>query len=59
VFPDDHSPADLGAAMADLPEQMAKGFTTFCVKPGQFIDDPNGVGALCAEVVRRAELLAG
>lgn len=54
LFPDDHSPADLGAAMADLPEQMAKGFTTFCVKPAQFIDDPAQVGAFCAEVMRRA-----
>jgi len=57
VFPDDHSCADLGAAMADLPEQMAKGFTTFCVKPSQYIDDPDGVRALCAEVIRRAAAL--
>lgn len=59
MFPDDHSPADLGQAMADLPEQQALGFTTFCVKPSQYIDDPDGVGALCAEVVRRAGELTG
>jgi alkanesulfonate monooxygenase SsuD/methylene tetrahydromethanopterin reductase-like flavin-dependent oxidoreductase (luciferase family) len=54
VFPDDNSCADLGAAMASIPEQMAQGFTTFCVKPSQFTDDPHGVGALCREVMRRA-----
>jgi hypothetical protein len=41
--------------MASIPEQMAQGFTTFCVKPSQFTDDPGGVGALCREVMRRAE----
>ncbi|GIH69817.1 TIGR03619 family F420-dependent LLM class oxidoreductase [Sphaerimonospora thailandensis] len=58
VFPDDTSCADLGAAMAPIAEQIAQGFGTFCVKPGQFTDDPNGVGALCREVMRRAEALA-
>jgi probable F420-dependent oxidoreductase len=55
VFPDDRSCADLGAAMASIPEQMAQGFTTFCVKPSQFTDDPDGVGTLCREVMKRAE----
>ncbi|MBP2330375.1 putative F420-dependent oxidoreductase [Kibdelosporangium banguiense] len=58
VFPDDDSCADIGQAMAGLPEQMAKGFTTFCLKPSQFTDDPAQVGALCREVVRRAEAMA-
>jgi probable F420-dependent oxidoreductase len=58
VFPDDHSCADLGRAMADLPEQMAKGFTTFCLKPSQFTDDPHGVAALCQDVMRHAEAMA-
>ena len=53
AFPDDHSCADLGAAMADIPEQIERGFTTFCVKPSQFTDDPNAVGALCRDVMRR------
>jgi probable F420-dependent oxidoreductase len=57
VFPDRNSCADLGQAMADLPEQMAKGFTTFCLKPSQFVDDPDQVGALCRQVVRRAEAM--
>ncbi|MGW3446152.1 TIGR03619 family F420-dependent LLM class oxidoreductase [Streptomyces sp. NPDC001076] len=57
VFPDDDSCADLAQALEPIPEQMAQGFTTFCVKPSQFTDDPNGVGAFCREVMRRVELL--
>ena len=41
--------------MASIPEQMAQGFTTFCVKPSQFTDDPDGIGTLCREVMKRAE----
>ena len=55
-FPDDRSCADLGAAMADFPQQIERGFTTFCVKPSQFTDDPNAVGALCRDVMRRVEI---
>jgi probable F420-dependent oxidoreductase len=58
VFPDDRSCADLGRAMADLPAQMEQGFTTFCLKPSQFTDDPGGVAALCKDVMRRAEAMA-
>jgi hypothetical protein len=54
TFPDDRSCADLGQAMASIPEQLAQGFTTFCVKPSQFTDDPDGIGALCRDVMRRA-----
>ncbi|WP_327348275.1 LLM class flavin-dependent oxidoreductase [Streptomyces europaeiscabiei] len=57
VFPDDDSCADLAQALEPVPEQMAQGFTTFCVKPSQFTDDPNGVGAFCREVMRRVESL--
>lgn len=39
--------------MADVPEQIERGFTTFCVKPAQFADDPDAVGALCSDVMRR------
>ncbi|MEU6222933.1 TIGR03619 family F420-dependent LLM class oxidoreductase [Streptomyces sp. NPDC047042] len=53
VFPDDRSCADLGAALATIPEQLEAGFTTFCVKPSQFIDDPAGVGGFCRDVMRR------
>lgn len=53
AFPDDHSCADLGQALDTIPEQQAEGFTTFCVKPSQFTDDPDAVGAFCADVMRR------
>lgn len=55
VFPDDDSCADLAQALESIPEQMAAGFTTFCIKPSQFTDDPKGVGAFCREVMRRVE----
>jgi alkanesulfonate monooxygenase SsuD/methylene tetrahydromethanopterin reductase-like flavin-dependent oxidoreductase (luciferase family) len=59
VFPDDRSPADLGAALACIPEQLELGFGTFCVKPNQFIDDPDGVGTFCREVMRRVRAMTG
>ena len=55
---DDRSCADPGRAMADLPAQMERGFTTFCLKPSQFTDDPSGMAALCKDVMRRAEAMA-
>jgi hypothetical protein len=57
-FPDERSVADLAEAMAALPEQLAQGFTTFCVKPSQFIDDPADLESLCRDVMRRADRLA-
>jgi probable F420-dependent oxidoreductase len=57
VFPDDNSCADLAQALEPIPAQMAQGFTTFCIKPSQFTDDPNGVGAFCREVMRHVESL--
>jgi probable F420-dependent oxidoreductase len=53
VFPDDRSTADIGQALALIPEQQAEGFTTFCIKPSQFTDDPDDVGCLCRDIVRR------
>ncbi|WP_321180578.1 TIGR03619 family F420-dependent LLM class oxidoreductase [Mycobacterium sp. UM_WWY] len=57
-FPDDHSCADIGKAMASVPEQLEKGFTTICVKPSMFIDDAGDLPAFCADVMRRAESMA-
>lgn len=57
TFPDDHSPAPLAPALESIPEQVAEGFTTFCIKPSQFVDDPDAVGPFCREVVTRAEAL--
>jgi probable F420-dependent oxidoreductase len=55
VFPDDRSVADLGQALATIPSQVAAGFTTFCIKPSQFTNDPRDVGRLCRDVVRRVD----
>ena len=57
MFPDERSVADLGAALASIPEQMAQGFSTFCFKPSQFTDDAGAVGALCREVIARVAAL--
>ena len=57
TFPDETSCADLGAAMAVIPEQIAQGFTTFCLKPSQFIDDGAQIAAFCRDVMRRAEAM--
>jgi probable F420-dependent oxidoreductase len=53
VFPDERSPADLGQALAVIPPQIEAGFTTFCIKPSQFTDDPDDVGRLCRDIIRR------
>jgi hypothetical protein len=47
--------ADLGQALAVIPPQAAAGFTTFCIKPSQFTDDPGDVGRLCREIMRRVD----
>lgn len=58
TFADDDSCADLGAAMAPIAEQMEQGFTTFAMKPSQFIDSAEELPGLLREVMRRAEALA-
>jgi probable F420-dependent oxidoreductase len=50
--------ADLDEALATVPAQLERGFTTICIKPSQFIDDPNEIGTFCREVVERVDALA-
>lgn len=57
-FPDDQSCADLGQAMSAIPDQLARGYTTFAVKPSQFIDDGTDIPRFCREVMRRAQEMA-
>jgi probable F420-dependent oxidoreductase len=55
VFGGPDSVAGLGQALAAIPPQAAAGFSTFCIKPSQFTDDPAQVGALCREIIRRVD----
>ena len=43
--------------MEPIREQLEAGFTTFCVKPSQFIDDVGELPDFCRDVVRRAEAM--
>ena len=43
--------ADLDAAMADLGQQFAAGYTTFCMKPSQHTDNVDEVRSVCDRVV--------
>ena len=56
-FPDGDSVADLDEALATIPEQVERGFTSICIKPSQFIDDPSRHDAWCREVVAEVALL--
>ena len=58
-FPDASSVADLDQALASIPDQVARGFSTICIKPSQFIDDRSQVGAFCRDVVERVAALLG
>src|SRR5215469_5354809 len=55
VFAGPGSLADLGRALDTIPPQAEAGFTTFCIKPSQFTDDPADVGRLCREIIRRVD----
>ena len=43
--------ADLDEALADVPPQLARGFTSICFKPSMYTDDRDEVGAICRRVV--------
>ena len=52
-FPDATSTADLPEALASIPAQLERGFTTICIKPSQFIDGLDAFPAFCREIVER------
>ena len=58
-FPDADSVADLAQAAEAVPEQIARGFTSFCFKPNQFTDDVAQWGEVCREAVARVGEAAG
>ena len=43
--------ADLDEALADVPAQVARGFTSICFKPSMFTDDPARLADVCRRVV--------
>ena len=51
AFADASSVAPLGPALDAIPEQLARGCTTICIKPSQFTDDPDRIPALCRRIV--------
>ena len=57
TFPSRNAVADLRQAMETLPEQWEQGFTTICVKPSMFINDPRDLPAFCREALRQASNL--
>ena len=56
-FPDAHSVADLDEALATIPSQIDRGFTSICIKPSQFLDDPSHHAEWCREVVAKVTAL--
>jgi alkanesulfonate monooxygenase SsuD/methylene tetrahydromethanopterin reductase-like flavin-dependent oxidoreductase (luciferase family) len=58
-FPRPDSVADLDEALASIPGQLARGFTSICFKPSMFTDDPREVGAVSARVVEAVNVAAG
>lgn len=58
-FFDANSVADLDEALETVPATMARGFTTICVKPSQFIDDANDIGPWCRLLVEKVRARCG
>jgi probable F420-dependent oxidoreductase len=56
-FPRAEGVADLDEALATIPAQIERGFTTICIKPSQFLDDPNQIKRFCRDVVKRVDAL--
>ena len=56
-FPGPDAVADLDRALSAVPAQLARGFTTICVKPSQFVDDTAAIGAFCRSLAARAASL--
>jgi alkanesulfonate monooxygenase SsuD/methylene tetrahydromethanopterin reductase-like flavin-dependent oxidoreductase (luciferase family) len=53
--------APLDAAMRAAgrgPGELARGFSTICVKPSQFLDETAGIGAFCRSLAEKAAALS-
>ena len=55
TFDGPDSVADVEQAMADIPDQIERGYSTFCMKPSQYTDDLGEVSDVCH---RMMELVA-
>jgi probable F420-dependent oxidoreductase len=55
--PDADSVADLDEALETIPAQVQRGFTSICIKPSQFLDDPTRHASWCRDVVGKVEAL--
>ena len=51
AFPDASHSAPLDQALDQIPDQVARGFGTICIKPSQFADDPAEVPDLLRRIV--------
>jgi probable F420-dependent oxidoreductase len=58
AFPGPDGVADLEQALAQIPAQLARGFTTICVKPSQFTDDAAAIGPFCRELAAKTAALS-
>ncbi len=56
-FPGPELPADLDEALATIPVQAARAFSTICIKPSQFLDDRQGFEAWCETVMSKVAAL--
>ena len=51
TFDGPDSVADVERSMATIEQQLARGYTTFCMKPSQYTDDPGQVREICHRMV--------
>jgi probable F420-dependent oxidoreductase len=59
-FPASDRPADVVEALEQVPEQLAAGYTSICIKPSQYLDDPGHLEGWSADVVERfTRIVAG
>jgi probable F420-dependent oxidoreductase len=49
--------ADLDRALATIPAQLDRGFTTICVKPSQFVDETARISMFCRELAAKVSAL--
>ena len=56
-FPSPDRPASLDQALATIPAQVERGFTTICIKPSQFIDNQSELPAFCRDLVSKVSKL--